>query len=59
VVVVAVLEALVRQHLVTEVLAVQASSSSNTYNPQPMLFLTSTPLQFGNAQQVLTQLTTW
>jgi hypothetical protein len=40
------------------VLAVQASSSSNTYNPQPMLCLTLQLLLFGNAQQVLTPLTT-
>jgi hypothetical protein len=42
-----------------EVLAVQALSSSNTYNPQPMLCLTLLLLRFGNAQQVLTPLTTW
>jgi hypothetical protein len=58
-VVAAVVVVLYLQAQPQQVLVVLGLSLLDIHNQQPMLFLTSTPLRFGNAQQVLTQLTTW
>jgi hypothetical protein len=56
---VVVVDNLLLQALLQRLLVALVLSLLDIHNQQPMLCLTLQPLQFGNAQQVLTLLITW